>query len=117
MKLEMCKKETTKATNKEDCSDNDELSCEFDIDTDKIRRFYNEYLLISQLNHQHIIKAFGFFYGNKTNPPSILLEYCPRSLKKHIHNLNDSDRKRIIIEICEKSRYLCFWNCCLLHCN
>ena len=72
MNIEMCKKETTNTTNKEDYSDNDyndsdkdETTCEFDIDIDKIRRFYNEYLFINQLNHQHIIKAFGLFYGNK----------------------------------------------------
>lgn len=108
MNMDMCKKEATVATteseNNEEHSDidyDDSDSDEIELDIDKIRRFYNEYLLISQLNHQHIIKAFGFFYGNKKNPPSILLEYCPCNLKKNIHNLNDSDRKRIIIEICD----------------
>ena len=49
----------------------------------------------------------------KKNPPSILLEYCPCSLKKHIHNLNDSDRKRIIIEICDAMKE--FHNAGLIH--
>lgn len=44
---------------------------------------------MNSLDHPNIIKAHGFYLGNKTTSPSILLEYCPKVLKKEIKMLND----------------------------
>lgn len=87
---------------KENNEDEDEESFDFD----KIRRFFGEYDAINSLNHPNIIKTFGFFMGDKVNPPSILLEYCPHSLKSYIKKLGPSDRARVIVELSDAMEHV-----------
>lgn len=74
---------------------------DFEIDFQKVRRFFNEYEILSQIDHPYIIKTFGFCYGDKKHAPSILLEYCPYNLKDLVKRkkVNDNDLVRIIYEI------------------
>ena len=92
--IELCKKETDAENNNDD--DDDE---EIEIDIDKMKRFINEYEILSQLDHPNIIKTYGFCFGDRKHPPSILLELCQSNLKKKIKTLQDFDRITIILEI------------------
>ena len=40
---------------------------------------------INLLDHPNILKTFGIYFGNKTNPPSILLEFCQMNLDQAIN--------------------------------
>lgn len=45
------------------------------------------------------MKTFGFFYGDSSHAPSILLEFCPSNLKKRVKKLTNRERVRVIIEL------------------
>ena len=57
--------------------DDDEDNPKFKIDVSKLRRFFNEFDVLKQIDHPNIIKTYGFFPGDKKYAPSILR----RSLK------------------------------------
>lgn len=60
---------------------------------------------VKNLNHQNIIKIYGFFFGDHKNPPAILLEYCKFNLEKAIQHLDDIDLIGVIYEICSAMMY------------
>ena len=74
---------------KEENDDDDVEDEGFRIDVSKMKRFFQEFEVMKQINHKNIIKTYGFCTGDKTNSPSILLEYCPYNLKKMIKKLTD----------------------------
>lgn len=47
----------------------------------------------------NIVKTFGFFFGNRHQEPSILLEFCESNLKRKVKKLTKEDRRRIIVEL------------------
>ena len=65
----------------------------------KMKRLIQEYELLSMLNHPNIIKTFGVFLGDESNPPSIIIEYCPTNLKKNVKKLTNVERVVIIYQI------------------
>lgn len=73
-----------------------------------MKKFFYEYELLNQLDHPNVVKTFGFCYGNRKQPPSILLEYCPFNLRDFIlkRKLKDVDIVRIIVEICNAMKYV-----------
>lgn len=87
--LELCKIDD----NNDDDDDN------FSIDINKMKHFLREYEILNQIDHPNIIKTYGFCFGDKTQEPVILLEYCPSSLKKKIKKLNKNEKIQIIIGI------------------
>lgn len=72
-----------------------------EIDVKDMKRFIREYESLISLNSPYIIKAYGFSFGTKTESPSILLELCQSNLKQKINDLNNKERRRVIIEISE----------------
>lgn len=95
--IEFCQKDT----NTDDADDDN-----FNIDFEKIKRFFQEYEIMNNLNHPNIIKAFGFCFGDSKHKPSILLEFCPFNLKKCIKTLNDNQRIAVIIEISDAMKHV-----------
>ena len=88
-------------------SDDEDSTAPVELDFDRINSFYKEYEALNQLNHPNIIKAHGFFFGDKKgHPPSILLDYYRHDLNRYIKKLNISDRARIIVEITDAMKYV-----------
>ena len=65
-----------------------------------LRRLLQEHEIINCFNHPNIIKTFGICFGDKTHPPSIILEFCPFNLLKCVKDLQDFERISVIFEIC-----------------
>ena len=86
----------------EDQTHEEEIQINFDL----IKQLYLEYEMLNNLNHPNIIKAYGFFYGDKNNDPAILLEYCKFNLEQVIKDLDDIYLVGIIYEICSAMRYV-----------
>ena len=95
IKIEFCQKD-----------DDDEIEDNISIDFDKIKRFFQEYEIMNQLNHPNIIKTFGYYFGDSKHKPFILLEFCPFNLKKCIKTINDNQRVTIIIEISDAMQHV-----------
>lgn len=72
---------------------------EVELDYDKLILFFKEYEVLNSLHHPNIIKAFGFYNGDKMHDPSILLEYCPHNLSNWLDKLDSAQSITIIIEI------------------
>ena len=72
---------------------------ENDVDYDKEKQLLREYEVINKLDHPNIIKIYGIFFGDSTHLSSILLEYCPYTLKDRITLISDSKKVSIIIEV------------------
>lgn len=66
----------------------------------KVKRFFQEYEILNNIYHPNIIKSYGFYNGDKTNQPSILLQYCPKNLKDNVDELTNVERITVIYEIC-----------------
>lgn len=66
----------------------------------QIRRFLQEYEILNQIDDQNIIKSYGIFNGDETSQPAILLQYCPKNLKKNVKFLTDVEKITVIFEIC-----------------
>ena len=69
------------------------------FDFEKVKRFYIEYNILLNLKHRNIIKAYGFFLGNKKYPPAILLDYYSHNLAKSFKKLKEIEYVTIIYEI------------------
>lgn len=72
----------------------------------KIRQLYNENEILNGLDHPNIIKVYGFYFGDKTHSPAILLEYCVFNLEKAVKLLTNIDLVGIIYEICSAMNYI-----------
>lgn len=105
---EQSKKDKTTTKNKfwDDDEDEDDKEEEPEIDFNEIKKLLNEYLILNELNHPNIVKVYGFYYGDKNNNPSILLEYCKSNLLKAIDYLENADIISIIYEICSAMKYV-----------
>ncbi|OHT13876.1 hypothetical protein TRFO_15901 [Tritrichomonas foetus] len=91
----------------------DEINKEDHNEFEKVRHFMNEFEIMSKISHPNVIKTFGICYGDETNPPSILLEYCPTNLKKGLKTLTNNDIHRIINEIISGMSYI--HQCGIIH--
>ena len=76
------------------------------LDFNKIRSIYNEWEILHRINHPNIIKAYAFYYGDQTIPPSILLEYCRYTLSNSINLLEKIDLVGVIYEICIAMKFM-----------
>lgn len=90
----------------EDDTTDQEKVDEIEIDFDKVKKLYAEYELLSMLNHPNIIKSYGFYFGDRTHNPAILLEYCKFNLEQVIKELEDFELVGILYEICSALKYL-----------
>lgn len=107
----ICKLDKSEDNNSDIMSGNEENEEEDEInnnelDYDKFKRFISEYYFLSSFDHPNIIKTFGFFPGDEKNDPSIILEYCPYNLKNCVKKLNNEERSRIIIQICDAMKFI-----------
>ena len=71
-----------------------------------LKHFLREYEIMVYNNHPCILKTFGFNFGDRTHPPSMLLEYCPKNLKSAVEKLKKGRMVRFIVEIAYGMRYL-----------
>lgn len=104
IKKEICK-EKSSSTNvwKEDEND---ASSTVQYDTEKMENYIKEYKILGVLNHPNIIKAIGFYNGDQTHEPAILLEYCLFNLRDAVHHLEDYELICIVYEICTSMKYI-----------
>lgn len=75
-------------------------------DTEDVFKVLKKYETLN-LVHPSIVKIYGIFYGNETTPPSILIEYCPKTLDELIkeRKMSQSDIIFILYQIAEGMRY------------
>ena len=68
----------------------------------------NEIAIMRELDHPNILKAFGIFLSNENNPPSILLEFCPKNLEEIMTEETHSKVKMVFIiyQIIEGMKYV-----------
>lgn len=80
------------------------------VDMHSLKKFINEYELLTLFKHPNIINAYGIFLSNDKVPPFILLEYCPTNLEKEIKNKSFSNEEivKIIYQIAEAMKYIHF---------
>ncbi|KAK8850059.1 hypothetical protein M9Y10_018170 [Tritrichomonas musculus] len=107
------KNDLTEAVNEDEKSvwkeeEDDETKKEEEIDFDKVKNLYSEYEILFQLSHPNIVKAYGFYLGDKTHNPALLLEYCKFNLDKVIKMkaLKDFELVGVIYEICSAMKYV-----------
>lgn len=105
------KKEKSKKsiwTEEEDEEEEEHLSEEdkYQIDVEKVKQLYCEYEIIHRLNHPNIIKVYGFFNGDETHSPAILLEYCDYNLENVIKEFKNFELVGVIYEICSAMKYV-----------
>ena len=69
------------------------------------------------LHHPNVLQEYGIFVGDESNPPSILLEYCPLNIEQAIMNKELSNVKIVcaIYQIAEGMKYIHSLN--IIHCN
>lgn len=67
---------------------------------DECKQFMNEYMLIKSIKSPYVIKTHGFYIGEKNQPPSILMSFCPSSLDKQIKSLSRYEKVVILQDIC-----------------
>lgn len=80
---------------------------EIEIDVDIIKQLYNEYELLLSFDHPNIVKVYGFYFGDKTHNPAILLEYCKYNLEETMKKkITDADIIGFIFEICSAMKYV-----------
>ena len=74
------------------------------------QNFIKENEILSHLNHPNVIKTYGIFLSDETNPPSILLEYCPNDIFHSIKDkkLSKSDIVMAIYSIAQGMKYVHF---------
>ncbi|KAK8839670.1 hypothetical protein M9Y10_032043 [Tritrichomonas musculus] len=89
----------------EDLSQNEEEE-DIKINFEEVKKLYAENELLNYLNHPNIIKTYGFYNGDRTRNPSILLEYCRFNLEEIIKELHDFELVGIIYEICSAMKYV-----------
>ena len=85
---------------------NEEEEEKIEINMEIIKQLFQEYEMLTNLNHPNIIQVYGFYFGEKTHNPSILLEYCSCNLEKAISELEDIELVGIIYEICSAMKYV-----------
>ena len=78
--------------------------------TTSFRHFMKEYEIMNMLHHPNIIETYGIFLSDEQNPPSILLEFCPKNLEEIMTEKTHSKVKMIFIiyQIIEGMKYVHF---------
>ncbi|KAF8104201.1 hypothetical protein N665_0176s0016 [Sinapis alba] len=81
------------------------------VDEDKLEEFINEVVILSQVNHRHVVKLWGCCL--ETEVPVLVYEFIPNgNLFKHIHEESDDYtmiwgvRLRIAVDIAGALSYL-----------
>ena len=90
---EICKVE------KKDVDDDDDDDSNIEFDIERLKRMMRECEALNNLDHPNIIKTFGFFFGDSTHEPAILLERCESNLKKRIKKISNKERISAIIDL------------------
>lgn len=87
-------------------NDNEGSDDEFELNgtqenfcAEKMKLLLSLYETLNKLNHPNIIKAISFFNGDSKHDSSILLDFCPGTLKGSVKRLSDVERVSIIFEI------------------
>lgn len=66
-----------------------ESNDQIQIDMNIIRQLFQEYEILSFINHPNIVKVYGLYRGNLKYSPAILLEYCKHNLEQIINSVDD----------------------------
>ena len=81
------------------------------VDEDKLEEFINEVVILSQINHRHVVKLLGCCL--ETEVPTLVYEFIPNgNLFQHIHEESDDYTKtwgmrlRIAVDIAGALSYL-----------
>lgn len=53
-----------------------------DCNMENLKSYVKEYEILKLLNHPSILKVYGIFMGDESNPPAILLEICSLDISK-----------------------------------
>lgn len=77
-----------------------------EIPIEEVRKIFKEWEILSQLDHPNIIKIYGFYNGNRSHSPSIVLEYCKFNLKNAISHLENIFLVKVVYQICNAMQYL-----------
>ena len=86
-----------------------------EINSNILIEIKKQYEIVNGINNPNIAKALGIFFGDDSNPPSIILEYYPYNLQKVIKELTDIERISIISEICNAMKDVHTFQ--LVHCD
>lgn len=75
---------------------------------EKLRQFIGEYEKMNMLCHPNIVNVFGIFLSDENNPPSILLEFCPKDLQSAVmsSSLTNVEVAKMIYQIAEAMDYI-----------
>ena len=86
-----------------------------DLSISGFKAFIGEYEKLTRLHHPNVVQAYGVFMSDATNPPSILLEFCPKDLQSAIklESLSNVQLVIWIYQIVEGMRYV--HKCQLVH--
>ena len=79
-------------------NDSDEENHE-QIDIERVKKFLQECEVLNELEDDHIIKTYVFFFGDQKELPEIVLEYCESNLKKRIKKLTSEERTQVIADV------------------
>ena len=71
----------------------------YQIDTEKMEKLVSKLDILNKIDHQNIIKTFGFFFGDENHQPCVLEEYFKSNLENSIKQLKEVDLVAIIYEI------------------
>lgn len=79
---------------------------------ERMRRFINEYEIMSILEHPNILRANGIFIGDSTHFPCILLELCMTNLEAEVQkgSLSKAETIFALFQIAEGMNYVHFRN-------
>lgn len=77
------------------------------LDIKAFKYFISEYEILNMLNHPNIIKTYGIFLSDSTNPPMILLEYCIKDMNQTVKERSLSKVMLVlsIYEVAEGMKY------------
>ena len=103
--------EASKSKKKSFWSEEEETSeskkeSEIELNFDFVKILFSEYEILNCLHHPNIVKAHGFYLGDPTHNPAILLEYCKFNLGQVIHQLEDFELVGVIYEICSAMKHV-----------
>lgn len=87
-------------------SDDELFESEKDLDIEKMKLLVNLYETLNKLNHLNIVRAVNFFNGDSKHHrhASLLLEFCPTTLKDAVKSRSKIERVGIIYEISSAMR-------------
>ncbi|OHT16937.1 hypothetical protein TRFO_12822 [Tritrichomonas foetus] len=72
----------------------------------EMKNFLRESEVMFSLRHPCIVNIFGFCYGDEANPPSIIMEFMPKTLSKQIKILSNTEKIMIFTEVLHALKYI-----------